>query len=325
MIFKKLKEAGILGINRRVGEYILPYNPRRYYPDVDNKIKTFHLAEKFNISQPKIFTTIETTGELRFLHKKIHNLQEFVIKPNRGAMGNGILLIHSANWPQELNSSKRKDFDKIVSFETSRGSMNLKDLTYYISDILSGMYYLNGQPDQVILQEKLGIHPTLIPYAYKGIPDVRVIVFRGYPVMAMIRLPTSQSKGRANLHQGAVGCGLNIKDGTICGATWQNSWIHHHPDTKNSFSNLQIPHWHEVLELSSRCYKLTNMGYIGVDLVLDEQKGPLLLEINARPGLSIQIANKTGLEPRLKFVKSLPEDFSPREKVELIKRHSLFS
>lgn len=48
----------------------------------------------------------------------------------------------------------------------------------------------------------------------------------------------------------------------------------------------------------------TEFGYLGVDIVLDQEKGRLLLEINARPGISIQIANQAGLLPRLDAIDS---------------------
>jgi len=44
------------------------------------------------------------------------------------------------------------------------------------------------------------------------------------------------------------------------------------------------------------------MGYLGVDIVLDAQAGPLMLELNARPGLNIQIANQEGLLHRLRLI-----------------------
>lgn len=46
------------------------------------------------------------------------------------------------------------------------------------------------------------------------------------------------------------------------------------------------------------------LGYIGVDIVLDRDLGPLVLELNARPGLSIQLANKIGLLPRLQRIEN---------------------
>ena len=313
-MFSYLKKSGILGINRRVGEFILPYNPRKHFPKVDNKILTFIMAQEQNIAQPDIYFTVSTAGQLKSIYKRLKDLETFVIKPSRGAMGNGILLINDV----QIIS------DKDIIFQTSRGEMTLKDLSYHISDILSGMYSLNGQPDQVIIQEKLSIHPALNEYAYKGIPDIRVIVFKGYPVMAMIRLPTKESRGRANLHQGAVGCGINLKTGQITGSVCQDKWITTHPDTGHLLEKLVIPFWDEVLELSSRCYEITSMGYIGVDLVLDEFKGPLLLEINARPGLSIQIANKAGLKPCLDSIVPLPENLIIPEKIKLIQQSPLF-
>ncbi len=313
-MFDYLKKAGILGINRRVGEFILPYNPRKHFPKVDNKILTFIMAQSYQIAQPDIYFTISTAGQIKSIHKRLKGLTNFVIKPNRGAMGNGIFLV---------NEVIEKEDGELV-FDTSRGILPLEEIKYHISDILSGMYSLNGQPDQVIIQEKLSIHSSLADYAYKGIPDIRVIVFKGFPVMSMIRLPTKESRGRANLHQGAIGCGINLKTGTISGAVCKDKWLTNHPDTGHILADLVIPHWDEVLELASRCYEITDMGYIGVDVVLDEVKGPLLLEINARPGLSIQIANRAGLKPRLDYVKLLSEETPIKEKIKLIKDSPLF-
>src|SRR5690606_28440359 len=59
--------------------------------------------------------------------------------------------------------------------------------------------------------------------------------------------------------------------------------------------------WDVILDISSRCYELTGLGYIGVDIVLDRDLGPLVLELNARPGLAIQIANGQGLARRLEI------------------------
>ena len=131
-----------------------------------------------------------------------------------------------------------------------------------------------------------------------------MISFYGVPLMAMTRLPTLQSQGRGNLHQGAVGVGLRIKDGSVAGAIQNNKVILKHPDVEDSLFDLKIPNWKEVLNLSSKCSNLVNINYLGVDIVIDPIKGPMLLEMNARPGLSIQLANKAGLIPRLKLVQN---------------------
>ena len=48
--------------------------------------------------------------------------------------------------------------------------------------------------------------------------------------------------------------------------------------------------------------RAVGLGYIGVDIVVDVNEGPMLLEANARPGLAIQIANGRGLLPRLEAI-----------------------
>ena len=53
-------------------------------------------------------------------------------------------------------------------------------------------------------------------------------------------------------------------------------------------------------------------------MVLDKEEGPMVLELNARPGLAIQIANGAGLLPRLQHIESLGTQLiypSPEERV----------
>ena len=57
------------------------------------------------------------------------------------------------------------------------------------------------------------MHPELAAITSEGVPDVRIVVYRGVPVMAMTRLPTLRSGGRANLHQGAVAAGIDLESG----------------------------------------------------------------------------------------------------------------
>lgn len=120
--------------------------------------------------------------------------------------------------------------------------------------------------------------------------------------MAMIRLPTKLSDGKANLHQGAIGAGVNMADGITTSAVWKNSIIDEHPDTGNSIGGIELPGWTGLLDIASRCCDMTGLAYQGVDMVLDKDAGPMILELNARPGLNIQIANQSGLLHRLKKV-----------------------
>ena len=138
--------------------------------------------------------------------------------------------------------------------------------------------------------------------SFEGVPDIRLIVYRGFPIMAMLRLPTRMSQGKANLHQGAIGCGIDIHSGKTLQGVLDNQPIAFHPDTLNSIANIAIPTWDEMLLIAAQSYELTGLGYLGVDLVLDKTHGPLMLELNARPGLNIQIANNDGLLERMEYV-----------------------
>jgi alpha-L-glutamate ligase-like protein len=161
------------------------------------------------------------------------------------------------------------------------------------------MYSLGGRPDRAILQQRVRLHAAFTPIAYKGIPDVRVVVYRNEPAMAMLRLPTKASNGRANLHQGGIGVGVDLGSGLAHHAVLRNRFVLEHPDTGVPVVGMRVPYWDEVLAMSSRVAEAVGLGYIGVDIVIDADQGPMLLEANARPGLAIQIANARGLLPRL--------------------------
>ncbi len=196
------------------------------------------------------------------------------------------------------------------------------ELRYHLSNILSGQYSLGGTHDCALIEYCVKFDPAFDNVCYLGVPDIRILVFRGVPAMAMIRLPTRESRGRANLHQGAIGAGIDIVSGVTVGGVAGNVPTDEHPDTGASISGIRIPHWESLLALAARCYELTGLGYLGVDIVLDRHLGPLILELNARPGLNIQLACATGLAPRLDFVESLdqiPPD--PMARVRLIRDH----
>ena len=53
--------------------------------------------------------------------------------------------------------------------------------------------------------------------------------------------------------------------------------------------------WKDVLKIATQLSCAIDLQYVGVDVLLDAEDGPLILEANARPGLSIQIANRRGL------------------------------
>lgn len=289
-LYKQLSQKGILGINKRNANYTLKYNARNKYPIVDNKLKTKQLAMEAGIPVPELYAVIEIERQIQDFDDMIKDQPSFVIKPARGSGGNGIVVI----------SNHVRDMYQKVSgnFITS------DEIKYHISNILSGLYSLGGQTDNAIIEYR--IQPDLIfePISYLGVPDIRIIVFFGIPVMSMVRLPTRMSDGKANLHQGAIGAGIDIATGITLSAVWKDTVITNHPDTGHPVTDISIPFWEKLLNLSSRCYEMTGLAYQGVDIVLDKDKGPMILELNARPGLNIQIANQAGLLTRLKLVEA---------------------
>ena len=296
---KKLASLGVLGLNRRNADYTLTYNRRRLYPLVDDKLQTKTIALSGNIAVPALYGVIQTEHQVRDAGKLLAPYADFAVKPARGSGGEGILVI----------SGRSRDF-----YRRADGTLlSPEEVDYHLFNILSGMYSLGGQPDKALIEYRVQFDPLFEPISFQGVPDIRVIVFLGVPVMSMVRLPTRLSGGKANLHQGAIGAGIDIATGTTLTAVWCNRIVSEHPDTGNPVTGLRIPGWDNLLRIASRCSELIGLGYIGVDLVLDREKGPLMLELNARPGLSIQIANRAGLLPRLQCVEKHREDLSSIE------------
>jgi alpha-L-glutamate ligase-like protein len=310
MIFRDLREMGILGINNRVGRYILRHNKRANYPLVDNKVLTAQRAEAWGIPTPENYIIVENYGSLKNLHLKLMKYDSFVIKPAKGSQGNGIIVI------KEIIKEEKNGEVRILCRRSNDKLMDLDEVKHHISGILSGLYSLSGQSDTAIIQAKIDKHPIFDQYSYGGIPDIRVIVYEGFPVMSMVRLPTKSSDGKANLHQGAIGAGINLSNGMTNNAVIRNQVVDIHPDTGHKLDGLRLPFWTEILELSARCFDMVELGYLGADIVLTPAHGPILLELNARPGLGIQIANLAGLVPRLEKVRlDAPKNLMAKERV----------
>lgn len=286
--WQSLRQRGVLGINQRNSELILQYNKRHLYPLVDDKLLTKQKAIAAGIRVPELYGVIDTEGEISRFSALVKEHKDFVIKPAQGAGGDGIIVISD-----RFESYYRTASGKLVSGD---------DIEFHISSILSGIYSLGGHRDKALIEYRVIPDQVFSAISFEGVPDIRIIVLMGYPVMAMLRLPTRQSQGKANLHQGAIGVGVDIASGITLGGTWHNLRIDRHPDTANPVAGVQLPYWDEFLTLAARSHALTGLGYLGVDLVLDRESGPMILELNARPGLNIQIANDDGLMARCRVV-----------------------
>ncbi len=300
----KLRRKGIMGMNKRNHSYIGRYNDRSKYPLVDDKLQTKIIAQRAGCTVPKLIGVINNQAEVKNIHQMVKDWPGFVIKPARGSGGKGILVITS-----------HKDG---LYTKPSGNSINHQDIERHISNALAGLFSLGGKNDVAVVENLIKFDDCFDGFSYEGVPDVRIIVFKGYPVMAMIRCSTAASDGKANLHQGAVGVGLDIATGKAVRAVQFDHPVTHHPDTGKALNTLQVPHWERLLTLASSAWEMTGLGYMGTDMVLDKDEGPMVLELNARPGLAIQIANGAGLLPRLHHIESMGSQMhypKPEERV----------
>jgi alpha-L-glutamate ligase-like protein len=288
VIGRSLRKLCILGMNRRNFDFVQCWNPRSAYPEVDDKVRTKQLAATAGVPTPELYGVISALHELRELPDLLGDRESFVVKPARGAQGNGILVV--------------VDRGEVGWLRANGVRVEIEDVRFRVAEILSGLFSLGGQSDRAIIEECLTVHPMLRPISYGGVPDLRVILYRGIAAMAMLRLPTRASDGRANLHQGAVGVGIDLATGRTTRAVLRGHPVDKHPDTGHDLIDLPMPHFEELLECATRLGMVSRLGYIGVDLVIDERRGPVVLELNARPGLTIQVANGRGLAPILEAI-----------------------
>ena len=283
----ELRRASVLGMNRRNVDLLMKLNPREFFPRVDDKALTKTICKAHGIPTPETYVTISRFGDIRQFPDNVGDRREFVIKPARGAAGRGVLVVAG------------RDGDAFIASGEER--LTIEGLRYHLSTILSGIYSLGGNLDCAIVEQRLHRHPVFDPIVVGGTPDIRVIVYRYTPVMAMLRLPTNHSRGRANLHQGAVGAGIEMETGRTVGGVCLGQRVDVAPDTGARIDGVQVPCWSEILDIAEGLSRVLELGYTGIDIVLDADSGPVVLEANARPGLAIQIANDCGLLQRLKL------------------------
>ena len=273
--------SSILGINRRNLEYIQPNNPRSAFPLVDDKILTKRILVEVNIPVPETLAIIDNLFDIQQVIVKLSGKDAFVVKPARGRAGGGVLLTESVAEGLWRTPSGRK--------------LSSEDLRRHIADILFGVYSFGRMGDSALVERKIVPHDFFRLIYNRGIPDIRVITYQGTPIVSMLRIPTDRSDGKANLHQGAIGVGIDTKTGITSNGVYRGKPISTHPDSGQDLANLQIPHWEAIIAYARKAADTVPLGYLGIDFVLDRSLGPLILELNARPGLQIQVVNQIGM------------------------------
>ena len=293
-----MKISNILGLNARSQLYLTPLNKPLARRIADSKLLMFRVFKKAGIPTPEVVKKFKEPSDIfEYDWKKLPDA--FALKPNRGFGGEGIIVVK-----KRAKDEKGHKMDT-TWITTQRKKITDNDLKLHTIDILEGAYSMKNVPDVAFVQEYVARHKTFRRYAYRGTPDIRVIVFNKIPVMAMLRLPTKESGGHANLHQGAIGVGIDIATGITTKAIWHGEVIKYKPETSRKLHGIKIPHWTTVLEIAVKAAITSGLGYAGVDIVLHPEKGPMVLELNARPGLQIQLANMEGLKKRLERVEDL--------------------
>lgn len=278
-------------MNSRNLDFIRPSGPKKYKNLVDNKLKTKRLLRQSGLPVAKLISKIRNWKEFdTFDWGSLPN--SFVLKPNRGLGGEGIM----------VTFGKKKNGHWVLPLDKDA---DIKDIMLRVGNILDGDYSITNTPDTAFFEERIKIHPVFKLYSYKGVPDIRVIVYNRVPVMAMLRLPTKDSNGKANLHAGGIGVGIDIETGLTTHAVQDGKMIDYLPGTKFQLRGIQIPFWRQILEISIEAQMVCKLNYVGVDVALDREKGPIILELNARPGMEIQVANLATLKDRLLRVKGL--------------------
>jgi alpha-L-glutamate ligase-like protein len=286
-----MKASSILGLNARSQAYMTPLNSPKARQIADSKLRMFRVLKYAKIPTPNVYKKFKVPRDvLEFNWESLPD--SFALKPSRGFGGEGIIVV-------------KKRLSASVWITTQKSQITIEDLKLHVLDILEGAYSMKNVPDVAFVQEYVGRHKTFRKYAYRGTPDIRIIVFNKIPVMAMLRLPTRESGGHANLHQGAIGVGIDIATGITTKAIWHGQEIKYKPDTNRKLHGIKIPNWTTCLTIAVETAIVSGLGFSGVDIVLHPESGPMVLELNARPGLQIQLANMAGLKKRLERVEDL--------------------
>lgn len=281
----------VLSLNARALQYTTGTNVRQAIRLANNKLATKRLLQKAGLPTPRLIATVKSHTDLK--HFRWTKLPaSFVLKPNSSSGGGGIIVIfgrnRKGNW---VKANKTEVF--------------IPELRQHILNILDGNFSRSSVPDTALFEQRVRSHPDLKPYSVKGVPDVRVLIYNHFPVMAMLRLPTEQSEGRANLHTGGIGVGIDLTQGLTTSAIQYGRPIEFIPGKHLSLSGLKLPHWEDILLIAVQAAQAINLNFAGVDIALDRDDGPVVLEINARPGLDIQLANLAPLRSRLRRVEGL--------------------
>lgn len=270
----------IVGINARNRNLIYPNNPRKDFILADDKTRTKEFLRNLDVPVPPTYAVVSEVGRIAAVWRGMAQYPALAVKPANGKGGGGIMVLKRVDG-EWCSPGGRRHSDRSV--------------IRHIANILFGIYSF-GSTDTAIIEYCVQPPPFFTGIYAEGVPDVRIINYRGTPILAMMRCPTSRSDGKANLHQGAIGIAIDIRTGTLGRGYDYHGYRDKHPDTNVVFSGLVLPHWPQMLNMAAAVAKRFPLKYNGMDIVVDKDLGPLVMELNARPGIEIQNVTGKGLK-----------------------------
>lgn len=283
--------GNVLTMRIRNREFISKYNPTSVMAAFNkgSMKKTLH---GLSIPTPVTYLIAEDDSDFQELRTLLETQDKFAIKPIDGSGGRDVLAVRGRD--EETNE-----------FLTNRGRLTADEIVAHTRNICVGGVGDYGARREAIVEGFITPDGLLADRTTGGVPDLRVITLLGFPVMSMVRLPTEESNGTANIHTGAVAVAIDIATGEASGGFQQthNGFIDTHPDSGADLE-FTVPDWEDVLTMASQAAIASGLGFTGVDIVFDEEDGPMVLEVNRRPGLGVQNANMDGLLHRLRYVEA---------------------
>lgn len=272
----------VLGLNERNLAYVNALNDRELIEVANDKVRAKQALEQHGIPVAETLAVAREFSDIAQLPTQLDAWSGFAIKPANGRRGNGIVVV----------VAREDDGFRLASGKLS----SREDLIHHCREITQGSFSINGERDLVLIESLIESDAMLHKIAPHGICDIRVILHQGDAVSAMLRVPTAASDGKANLHQGAIGVAIDLVSGATLSARQNDRVMSHHPESGEALSGVRIPHWERILTIAHRCHSAIPLGYMGVDVCIDRARGPLVLEVNARPGLEIQNVQGAGLK-----------------------------
>lgn len=265
--------APLFGMNRRNVELVYAHNPRRHYPLADDKILCKELLQAVGVPVAPTLAIGRGLFEVDAVLDTLRAREGFVVKPASGSGGDGIVVV-GARTESGWRTAKGRDIP-------------VHEMRQHLANITFGTFS-KGLEDRILIEERILPHALYDAFWPDGVCDLRIIVLRGVPLLSMVRVPTRRSGGRANLHQGGIGVAVDLREGMTYRALSRGESIEIHPESGEPLVGRRLPDWDACVKVALGAASAVPLKYLGVDICVDRRWGPVVLEINARPGLEIQ-------------------------------------